>query len=80
VNVQIIIGVILYVVGFLSWLYILSKVNLSVAYPTMTTLSFITILLLSIILLKEKLTLEIIIGSILCLIGIYIILKSSNIA
>lgn len=75
INVKLIVGIILYVIGFLAWLYVLSKMNLNVAYPIAITLSFLAILVLSVLILKEKFTINILTGTILCLSGILIILR-----
>lgn len=75
INTKLIIGVILYIIGFLAWLYVLSKMNLNVAYPIAITLSFLSILILSIFILKERFTVNILIGTILCIIGISVILR-----
>jgi drug/metabolite transporter (DMT)-like permease len=77
VNIKLIGGIILYKIGFLSWLYVLSKMNLSTAYPIATTLSFLSILFLSILILREKFTLNIFIGTILCITGILIIIMET---
>lgn len=75
INANLIFGVFLYIVGFLTWLYVLSKMSLNTAYPIAVTLSFLAIIALSALILKEKLTMNIVIGSLLCLIGIVIILR-----
>jgi drug/metabolite transporter (DMT)-like permease len=75
INVNLIIGVLLYVAGFLTWLYVLSKMDLNIAYPVAITLSFLAIVLLSSLVLHEKITSNIIIGTAICLIGIIIILR-----
>lgn len=74
-NLQLILGVFLYVFGFLTWLYALSRMNLNVAYPVVITLSFLTIFISSNLILKENFTLNIAIRSLLCLIGVLFILK-----
>lgn len=74
-NFNLIIGVLLYVTGFITWLYVLSKMSLNTAYPIAITLSFLAIMISSTLLLKEKFTLNIGIGSLLCVVGIIYILK-----
>ncbi len=74
-NVQLIIGVTLYIIGFLTWLYILSRMDLNTAYPVAVTLSFIAVILASALLLKEPLTVNIGIGTVFCLIGVFMILR-----
>jgi len=74
-NVQLIIGVALYITGFLTWLYILSRMDLNTAYPVAITLSLVTIILASLLVLKEPMTLNIAVGIILCLAGVFVILR-----
>jgi drug/metabolite transporter (DMT)-like permease len=74
-NITLFSGVLLYILGFVSWLYVLSRVDLNIAYPIATMLSFIAILTISILFLKERATWNIFIGMILCILGIYVILK-----
>jgi small multidrug resistance pump len=74
-NMQLIIGVTLYIMGFLTWLYVLSKMDLNTAYPVAITLSFIAVILASALVLEEPLTVNIGIGTILCLLGVFIILR-----
>jgi small multidrug resistance pump len=74
-NVQLIIGIALYLTGFLTWLYVLSRMDLNTAYPVAITLSFIAVILVSALVLEEPLTVNLGIGTILCLIGVFIILR-----
>lgn len=75
INAKLVGGVLLYMIGFIAWLYVLSKMNLNIIYPVAVTLSFLTILILSVFILKEKVTVNIFIGSVLCLLGIIVILR-----
>lgn len=75
INLNLILGVFLYVAGFVTWLYVLSKMDLNIAYPIAITLSFIAIVLSSALFLHEKITANIAIGTAVCLIGIIIILR-----
>lgn len=74
-NITLFFGALLYILGFVSWLFVLSRMSLNTAYPIAITLSFMTILTLSILFFKERATWNIFIGMALCIIGIYIILK-----
>ena len=58
-NLQLIAGVFLYMAGFLTWLYVLSRMDLNTAYPVAITLSFVAVLLASTFILKEHLTINI---------------------
>lgn len=75
VNIQLICGVFLYLAGFITWLYVLSKMDLNTAYPVAITLSFIAVILTSSLILKENFSINIGIGTLLCLAGVFIILK-----
>lgn len=66
------IGLLCYIGSFLLYLFILPKFNLSYIMPIMSAISYIGIFVLSIIILKEKVTTAGIIGSIIILIGILI--------
>jgi drug/metabolite transporter (DMT)-like permease len=74
-NTQLIFGVALYIFGFLTWLFVLSRLDLSIAYPVAITLSFIAVILTSAFVLKENVTLNIVAGMVLCIIGVLIILR-----
>lgn len=55
-NYFLLVGVFLYAISFLMWLFILSKVKLSVAYP-ITSMNFVLVLLFAYFIFDEKLTL-----------------------
>lgn len=69
------VGIVFYLIATLIWLVILSKVELSTAYP-MLAIGYVIIALLSKFLLNEKLTLLKFIGIILISIGVFLVLKS----
>ncbi len=73
-NIFLISGTALYIFSFLTWLYVLSKMNLNIAYPVSVTLSFLSIILMSSLVLKEKVSWNLGIGAFLCVVGIYIII------
>ena len=72
-NIYIISGIILYVASFPAYSYILQKMNVSIAYPIFTSLSFATVILISTIFLKESLTIVQILGLLLVVGGISLI-------
>ncbi len=74
-DVRLIAGMVLYIIGFLTWIYLLSKMDLNMIYPIIVTSSFILILILSTLILKERFTINIFIGTIMCIIGISIIVR-----
>lgn len=74
-NWYFIFGFLFYASSFLTWLYILSKKEISYAYPIVVGLSYFVIVLSSLIIFKESLTLNKIIGIVLIGIGIIFILR-----
>lgn len=65
-----IIGLLCYLCSFIMYMIILPKFNISYIYPIMSAVTYIGIFVLSILVLKEKVTMTGIIGSIIILIGI----------
>lgn len=72
-NFKFIIGFILYVASFLLYMFIISKNNLMYIIPLATAALYIFILIISIFLLKEPLTIYKTIGFFLILIGVILI-------
>ena len=71
----VIISISLYIIGALFWLYVLSKVDLSYAYPFMG-LTFVLVAISSSIFLGEYISLRRWIGIIVICLGIFFISKS----
>jgi multidrug transporter EmrE-like cation transporter len=55
-NVRVMSGIVLFAMNVLAYAYALSKIRLSVAYPVMTSLGLIIVLLLSWQLMGERIT------------------------
>lgn len=68
-----IIGLGCYLMSFLMYMLILPKFDLTFIYPLMTAISYIGIYVLSIFILNESVTTLGIIGSIIIMIGIFIV-------
>jgi len=68
-----ILGMSFYVMGFLLWIYILSKYKLNVALPIAQSLFFVVSIVGSFFVLQEALSLQHVIGIALCLAGILLI-------
>lgn len=64
-------GIISFVLALICYLYALSKLNLSVAYPIMTSMGFLVVILASWAFLKESITSIQIVGFILIIIGVW---------
>lgn len=65
-------GTLLYIFSFLLNMFVINKFNLSYAYPITAGLIYITILLLSVLILKEQISARQMIGMVTILIGIII--------
>lgn len=73
-NIWLISGLFLFGISFFLWLFVLSRLKLSVAYPISTSLSFILITLFSWLFLKEQLLPVQISGIFIILLGIFLLL------
>ena len=71
----IIVGVVLFVVNFPLYSAILQKMKLAVAFPLVTSLTFITVVLMSMLILKESLTAAQYIGIVILIVGIWFLAK-----
>ena len=70
-------GVSLYIINFFLWIAVLSKVDLSIAFPTGST-SYIIVALLSMIFLNEHISVLRWSGIFFIIVGIYFISKSAK--
>jgi len=71
----VLLGILLYAISAVVWIIVLSKVNLSFAYP-MLSLGYIFILFVSYFLLGENITVLRILGVALIMIGIFFLYQS----
>jgi multidrug transporter EmrE-like cation transporter len=71
----ILIGLIFYSLGFLLWLFVLSKLKLSIVYP-FTALNIVLITLLSHFFLKESISILQVVSIVLICTGIVLLAKS----
>jgi multidrug transporter EmrE-like cation transporter len=72
-NVWILFGGFLFVISFLTWLFILSKLQLNIAYPIILSIEASLVTVASWFLFKEYLSLPQILGIILVIVGIILI-------
>lgn len=72
-NYKFIMGFFLYAASFLSWLFLLSRKDLSFIYPVVVGLSYVLIMLMAVIILKENFTFNKALGALLIGAGIIII-------
>lgn len=68
-------GIILFALALFGYSIVLSRVNLSVAYPVMTGGGFFIVFVLSAFCLREVLTVTHIGGALLIILGIWLLLK-----
>ncbi len=54
-SIHVLIGILSFAFALISYSYVLNKINLSIAYPLMTSLGFFIVVLFSIVFLNEKL-------------------------
>ncbi len=73
-NFYILGGLFLFGVGFFAWLFILSKINLSIIYPISTSLTLIAVIIGSLLFFKENLSLFHVIGTAFIILGIFFVL------
>lgn len=69
---QIILGIMLFTMSFLLWIKVLTKNELSNSYP-LVSLSYILIMIMSVFLFKEEITLRKILGTGLIVLGVWVI-------
>lgn len=68
-------GIISFVLALVCYLYVLSKLNLSIAYPIMTSLGFLIVILASWTFLKESITAIQIVGFVFIILGVWLTAK-----
>jgi len=72
-SVYVLIGIISFALALVSYSYVLNKINLSIAYPLMTSIGFIIVVSFSIFFLSEKLVPLQILGLFLILTGVWLV-------
>lgn len=72
---QVFMGLVCYVLSTASWLVVLSKADISFAYP-MLSLGYILVVLIGLVAFQEKVTLIRFLGVILISLGVYFTMKS----
>ena len=64
-------GIISFVLALICYLYVLSKLNLSIAYPIMTSMGFLIVILASWAFLKESITTIQVVGFVFIILGVW---------
>lgn len=72
-NIHVLSGIVSFGLALLTYSYVLSKVNLSVAYPIMTSVGFIIVVLFSALCLSERLVPLQIVGIVLIIAGVWLV-------
>jgi multidrug transporter EmrE-like cation transporter len=72
-NPLIFLGIACFALALIAYAVVLSRLNLSIAYPIMTSLGFLIVISVSALYLGEALTVAQIIGFILILIGVWLV-------
>ena len=74
-NIWLMGGLILLGIGFFLWLFVISRIKLSMAYPVSTSLNLCLIILGSWLIFKEQLLPVQILGVVIIVLGIFLVLK-----
>lgn len=74
-NVYLLFGAASFSLSFFSWLFVLSKLQLNIAYPIITTLNFCFVIIGSWFFFKEQLSFYQILGIGFIVLGIFLLLK-----
>lgn len=74
-NIYLLSGLVLFGLSFFSWLFILSKLRLSLAYPIITSLNFCLVIIGSWFFFKEQISFLQILGIGFIISGIFFLLK-----
>lgn len=74
-SLPIISGIICFALALIAYSYVLSKLNLSIAYPIMTSLGFVIVILASWLVFKESITLAQMVGFMLILSGVWLVAR-----
>lgn len=72
---QFVLGAVFYVLSFLTWMFLLSKKELSFIYPLTVSIVYVAIMVSSVLLFKEQFSLYKIIGVVLIGLGILFLIK-----
>jgi len=71
----IIFGIVFFVLALAAYTYVLSRINLSIAYPIMTSMGFVLVILVSWLFLKETVTLYQLLGFVLIIAGVWLVAR-----
>ncbi|MEW6723798.1 MAG: SMR family transporter [Bacillota bacterium] len=69
---QILLGLVCFGTSFIAWIFVLRRLELSVAYP-LVSLSYATVTLLSVVFLHESFTIYKLVGLVLIMLGVVVL-------
>ena len=72
-NPALIVGIICFALGLAAYCFVLTKLNLSVAYPIMTSVGYVIVIIASWLFLKETITLIQIVGFTFIIAGVWMV-------
>ncbi|MFH1729061.1 MAG: EamA family transporter [Pseudomonadota bacterium] len=75
INLTIVAGIAMFALALVSYAYVLSKMNLSIAYPVMTSLGFVIVIAFSATFLKETITFIQLIGFASIILGVWLVAR-----
>ncbi len=75
VNPAVLLGLVSFALALAAYLYVLSKVNLSIAYPIMTSLGYVIVIVVSWALLNENIAKIQILGFVFIIAGVWMVAK-----
>jgi len=77
-NPGVVLGITFFIVALAGYSYTLSRLNLSTAYPIMSSLSFMVVLLISAVFLQERIQFIQLFGCIVILAGVWLVSANST--
>jgi len=75
VQPQLIAGIVSFIMAFVSYSYILTKLNLSIAYPIMVSMGLVIVVTVSYLFLHESISIVQIFGFVLIITGVWMVAK-----
>jgi multidrug transporter EmrE-like cation transporter len=74
-NYIVLLGIAFFSIALVSYSYVLSHIQLSIAYPIMTSLGFVIVIVTSLLYLNENLTMIQILGIFSIILGVWLVAK-----
>ena len=71
----ILVGIVMFALALAAYVFVLSRMNLSIAYPVMTSLGFMVVILASWLVFREAITLVQVLGFVLIIAGVWLVAR-----